>query len=110
MVLEIGSVESTLYTSDEIQLWGWVSLTEVGRWNSLTAALTRHRNKWPLTIEGSHHPGWEGRVSERFTDTWMAEVFMSTVALYGSLGREGGGICLLQPGVQFSWQAFSIRG
>lgn len=37
-------------------------------------------------------------------------VFVSTVALSGSLGREGGGICLLQPAVQFSWQAFSIRG
>lgn len=79
MVLEIGSVESARYPSDEIQLWGWPLLPEAGRWSSLTAALTRHRNKWPLTIEGSHHPGWEGRVSQRLTAAWMTEVFMSTV-------------------------------
>lgn len=110
MVLEIGSVESARYPSDGIQLWGWLSLTEAGRWSSLTAALTRYRNKRPLTIEGSHHPGWEGRVSQRLTTAWMTEGFMPTVARYGSLGREGGGICLLQPGVQFCCQAFSLRG
>lgn len=48
----------TLGTSDETQLWipnwgggrrGWVSLTEGGGWNSLTAAITGPQgNIWPL--------------------------------------------------------------
>ena len=50
-----------------------------------------------MAIEGPFQAGWEGTVSQMSTDAWVAEgteVFISTMALFGSVGREGGGICL----------------
>lgn len=63
-VLEIGSAEVRTRPVMKYHSGGGSHWPKVA--GGIASAAIKGKNKWLLAIEGSHYPGWEGRVSQRY--------------------------------------------